>query len=148
MLPHNVECVEVKQVRVPSRPRLQIFDDFPIGGTQQFYLFTSRVLSVPKPVRRGADGKLSMFCARMAVASGERIGENVQATPKTVDNEARFGVHDSGQWLDIGQLEKLLGALRIYLLDDFVWGELRPGFDSPFKNFELGVGPFNSGVSV
>ena len=84
----------------------------------------------------------------MAVAAREHIGEKVKTAPQAIDDQPGLGVYDGRQWPNFGELVKLLGFLRIYLLDDFIWGECAPSMDSCLKNWELGIGPLNSSVSV
>src|SRR5271165_5292599 len=71
VLPHVIECVEIKQVRVPARPRLQTFDNLLVGGGQQTYLFLSRVFPLKERDAAPADGELSTFWIRSASALGK-----------------------------------------------------------------------------
>jgi hypothetical protein len=148
MLPRNVECVQIKQVRVPSLPRLQIFDDFSVGIRKPTYLFLSRVFPMKKGVSVPADGELHTYWVNMAVALGENIGQQIQAAPKAIDDQPSFGIYNRWQPPNVGELVELLAVLRVHLSDQFVWGEFLPGINSRFKNWDLGVGPLDPSTNV
>jgi hypothetical protein len=148
MFPGNVECVEVEQVRVPSRPRLQIFDDFSVGTGKQSYLFLSRVFPLKEASARAADGELNTYWVQMTVALGEGIGEQIEAAPQAVYDHAGFGIHNGRQPPDVGELVELLAVLRVELFDQIVWATFPPCFNPRLKNWDLGVGPINPSLSV
>jgi hypothetical protein len=148
MLPHNVECVEIKKVRVPSRPRLQLFDNFLIGSGKQTYIFYSPVFRMKERGATPVDGKLSVFGVREASALGEDIDEHIQAAPEAINDQPGLNAHKRWQALHIGEFVNLLGTLRIKLFDNFIWGECAPRADARFQNFELGIGPINPSHNV
>jgi hypothetical protein len=148
MLPRYVECVEVKQVRVPSRPRLQIFDDFAVGIGEPSYFFLSRVFPMKEGVSRATDGELHIYWVNMTVALSEDVSQQIQATSQTVYDESGFNIDVRRQAPDIGELVELLTVLRVQLFDQIVWGTLPPSYNSRFKKGDLGSRPINPSLSI
>jgi hypothetical protein len=146
VLPRYVECVEIKEVPVPSLPRLQVFDDFSVGGGKQLYLFMSRVLAAHECRPSTTDGELRVFRVRESIALGQDVGKQIETASKGVDDQPGFNVHDGRERPNVHQFVDLLTTLRVQLLDDFVRGTFAPGFDAPFKDGELGVGPIYAGA--
>lgn len=148
MLPGIVECVEIEKVWVPSRPRLQIFDGLLVGSGEETYLFMSRMFPHPEVGFSPANGELRSFWIREAIACSESVSKKVQAAPQAVDDKTSLCVYDRWTPADVREFVELLSALRLHLLDQFVWATVVPRPEALFKNFELGVGPINARLNI
>jgi len=148
VFPDIVECVQPIKVRVPSRPRFQAFDDILIGNRKPTYLFTSGVFPVPEPDLVTTDGKLRVFRISGAIALGQGVGKEIKTTAEAVDNQSCLGVDDCGRTRGVGEFISLLSVLRVKFFHDLIWGYVPPSLYTQFQNWQLGVGPFNSGYCV
>ena len=148
VLPDIIEAVEAEQRRVPSIPRLQIFDDLSVNSGKPIYVFMSRVLPVEESRPATADGELRIFWVRETISCGEDIGKQIKTTSKTIDDETRLDIYDLRKATHIRELVNLLSVIRVHLLHNSVWATFCPSVDSRFQNWELGVGPINPGPYI
>lgn len=149
MFPRVVEIVERNQhVIVPSMPRLQRFDNGPIGLGKPLYLFTSCVFPLEESGSTLADGELRIFGVNVAVASGEQIHQHIETASETVEDRASLDVDNSRDALDGVKANDLLAKLRIRLVGNTIWGTLPPRFNAICEHVELGYGPVNSSISI
>jgi hypothetical protein len=147
MLPRLVEVVEFKQMGVPSIPRFERFDDSDVGYGKSLYLFKAPIFGPERGFVSG-NGEIHIFGPRMAVALGERDGENVQTAPDTMDDRSGVGAQDEWYRLYIAEAEKVLAGLRIDITEDCKRITFLPVCSPPLQIWEIGFGPLDSGFSL
>jgi hypothetical protein len=148
VLSSDVELVECEQGIIPSRIRLQRFEDVSGVGREGLYQFITFESPLGKLGGVGGDRKIHFMPPKYRVALGNRHGEQVEATADTIDDSTRLGVEDGWKGLNITELNEVLSHLRVSLSDETIMFVVDPGFEPLFECWDMGYGPVDTGLGV
>jgi hypothetical protein len=148
MFSQDVELVEGVQKMVPSFVSLCAFDCGSLCGGYPLFVFHhcygSQKISGALP-----NGEVGVAIRFYAIALNQSRHEQIEGRSSRINNcsgislnqgiERNFGVSDQQFPVDV---------IRVRLFDDLVWAQPLPGYESLLQDWDLGVGPIDSGESV
>jgi hypothetical protein len=143
----DVHLMEGVEQIVPSRVRLQTFNDYAVNVTEPLFSFGfgQRINEIGVT---GIDRKVMVGSRRYAFATRQRSGQEIQARPCAIDYCPNTSVEVGWKAMLYLQLKELLPRLRARLFEQQVWGHVEPGFESLLEGWEMGSGPVNGPVGV
>lgn len=148
MLSHNVELMErVKEV-IPSFVRFQMFDDRSFFNGKGLYEFVPFVVSAHELFGAVSNGKVSVINKRLAVAVSQHRSENIEAASDSIDVSARLNLErerERGFW---ARHNDIVQGVCWQLFDHYVNVVVEPSIEARLKDWELGYGPMDRGLSM
>jgi hypothetical protein len=145
---NTVKMVKVEEKIIPSSVRIERFDDLSLLGGQPLPIFTFYPLKrVNEVVKAMEEGKM-FFRSRLAVATGQARGKDVQASSDAVNDGADLSVDNSRHWPQLFEFDDLFSAVSVDLYRQAIGATLGPIGNSRFQAIEVGFGPINCCLGV
>lgn len=151
MFTQNVELMQGVQMPVTSAIWFQRFDRADFGLRQPLFAFDAFLYPMQiavKVSRKLPNGKVGILARLHAIPTSERRRKQVERAPHRINDRPDLGVEDGIGITKAIDHQKFAGSLRIRLCDDRIWAFIDIGDGTLFKDWDLGYGPVESGLSV
>jgi hypothetical protein len=148
MLSSNIKIVEGEDKFIPSVVRFQRFDDKSFSVRDRLYEFGTLVITCDKDIVTLDDREVCVVNKVLAVATGERCGENIQAAPNCIGVSSDLDLERQRQRGFSGVYNEIISGIFWNLFDDHLQVVVEPSIKPRLKGWELGFGPIDRGLSM
>jgi hypothetical protein len=150
MLSDDIELMESEEFVIPSRVRLQRFDDSSFALSEPLFAFASMYSmdGIHEVIGVVPDWKVRVSGWRFAIAPGEGSAQQIEAAANAVEHNPDFCIDNWREGFHICKDENNSFSIGAKLFNDSIWFTCPEGLDSFLQRWQLGLGPIDSGISV
>jgi hypothetical protein len=143
VLPFDIQVMQSPEVVIASVVRFERFEQcsFPYG--QLFYEFTPLVFAGQKDFSVLGDRKINFVHPFYAVASSDRVGENIQGASKYVDIGSELNGKVPREGSALRRYNHVMGRIVFQLHDFGINVSVDPSLHSLVEGWKMGVGPID-----
>lgn len=147
VLSEIVQAQYGEEVRIPSLVRFERFDSGDLGFREPLFIFDSfQVAQKVLPI--SMNWEVGFSVRYYAISVRERCRDHIKRTSASVDDRANISVDDGIEWNPFSRYKQLIAGIRIRLESERIWAFLLPGAEALLKDWDLGFGPIDGGISV
>lgn len=145
VLSHNVQLMESTQRIIPSRIRLQRFDDRSLALGKPLYTFQS-AQRIERMKVGSKNWEVCFNIPRFAIACGKGGSKHIKTAADRVKISTGFNAKLEREKILLLSYNQMVASWRISIFKDYVNISVSPSAQPLFERWELGYGPIDGGL--